>query len=39
MGEQDIKITKKQVEVLIKSAVDLLYEKDSYLVNNEPFLR
>ena len=39
MGEHDNTITKEQVEALINSALDQLYKNDSYLVNNEPFLR
>ena len=33
MGE----ITKEQVEVLIKSALDQLYRKDQYLIDNRPY--
>lgn len=40
MGEHNNqKITKEQIEALINSALDWLYKNDSYLVNNEPFLR
>lgn len=37
MGEHDNAITKEQVEALIKSALDQLYRKDQYLIDNRPY--
>lgn len=37
MGEHDDTITKEQVEALIKSALDQLYMKDQYLIDNRPY--
>ena len=33
------RITKEQIEELIKLALDQLYERDRYLVDNRPFLK
>ena len=37
MDEQNITISKKEIETLINSALDQLYMNDNYLVNNKPF--
>jgi hypothetical protein len=40
MCERDkARITKEQIEELIKLALDQLYERDRYLVDNRPFLK
>ena len=39
MDEHNNKITKEQVETLIKSALDQLYRKDQYLIDNRPYRR